>query len=38
VSRQRGWEYLRQMTFRLRVPRPSHTESDYCEQQAWKKN
>jgi transposase len=38
VSRQRGWEILRQMTFRLRVPRPSHRESDYFEQEAWKKN
>ena len=38
VSRQRGWEILRQMTFRLRVPRPSHKESDYFEQEAWKKN
>ena len=38
VSRQRGWEILRQMTFRLRVPRPCHTQSDYFEQQAWKKN
>ena len=38
VSRQRGWEILRQMTFKLRVPRPSHVESDYFEQEAWKKN
>lgn len=38
VSRQRGWEILRQMTFRLRVPRASHIESDYFEQEAWKKN
>lgn len=37
VSRQRGWEYLRQMTFRLRVPRPHHEEADPIEQQEWKK-
>ena len=28
VCRQRGWEYLKSMKFRLRVPRPSHQESD----------
>jgi transposase len=38
ISRQRGWEILRQMTFRLRVPRPSHTQSEESEQIAWKKN
>lgn len=38
ISRQRGWEILRQMTFRLRVPRPAHVDSDPCEQEAWKKN
>ena len=38
ISRQRGWEILRQMTFRLRVPRPSHTQSDETDQIAWKKN
>ncbi len=27
ISRQRGWEILRQMTFRLRVPRPTHIMS-----------
>jgi hypothetical protein len=32
VSRQRGWEYLKQMRFRLRVPRPEHTESSQQEQ------
>ena len=37
ISRQRGWEILRQMTFRLRVPRPCPTESDPVEQEAWKK-
>jgi hypothetical protein len=26
------------MTFRLPVPRPSHTESSQSEQEAWKKN
>ena len=38
ISRQRGWEILPQMTFRLRVPRPCHTESSLIEQEAWKKN
>jgi len=37
VSRQRGWEYLKQMRFRLRVPRPEHTESSQEEQAEWKK-
>nr|WP_293110635.1 winged helix-turn-helix domain-containing protein [Okeania sp. SIO2F4] len=27
VSRHRGWEYLQQMGFRLKVPRPSHRKS-----------
>ena len=31
VSRHRGWEYLKQMTFRLRVPRLEHVESDPLE-------
>ena len=37
VSRQRGWEYLQQMRFRLGVPRPQHTESSQEEQAQWKK-
>lgn len=37
VSRQRGWEYLKQMRFRLRVPRPEHTQSSLEEQAQWKK-
>jgi len=37
ISRHRGWEILRQMTFKLRVPRPCHTKSDPFEQEAWKK-
>lgn len=38
VDRQRGWEYLRQMTFRWRQPRPQYHEVDVEEQQQWKKN
>ena len=37
VSRQRGWEYLRSLELRLRIPRPEHEESDPLEQEAWKK-
>jgi len=37
VCRQRGWEYLKSMKFRLRVPRPEHQESDFLEQEEWKK-
>ncbi len=37
ISRQRGWEYLKIMRFRLRVPRPEHTESSLEEQADWKK-
>jgi transposase len=37
VSGQRGWEYLKQMRFRLRIPRPEHTESSPEEQAEWKK-
>jgi len=37
ISRQQGWEYLKQMRMRLRVPRPSHSETEEGEQEAWKK-
>jgi hypothetical protein len=37
ISRQQGWEYLKQMRQRLRVPRPEHQEADPEEQEAWKK-
>ena len=38
IDRRRGWEYLRQMTFRLRVTRPEHGLADLIEQEDWKKN
>ncbi|MEH2362873.1 hypothetical protein [Nostoc sp.] len=31
VSRQRGWEYLKEMRLRLRVPRLSHEETGFLE-------
>ena len=37
ISRQQGWVYLRQMDWRLRVPRPQHEQTDRLEQEAWKK-
>jgi transposase len=37
ISRQQGWEYLRQMGWRQRVPRPQHRESDPEVQHEWKK-
>lgn len=37
ISRQRGWEYLQQMTFRLRVTRPENGNADPIEQEEWKK-
>jgi len=37
VSPQRGWEYLKSLRLRLRVPRPEHDEADPIEQEAWKK-
>ena len=38
VSRIRGWEYLKQMEYTLKVPRAEHEESSIEEQLEWKKN
>jgi hypothetical protein len=38
ISRHRGWEYLKQMEYSLRVPRPQHREISLEEQLEWKKN
>lgn len=38
ISRYRGWEILKQMSFRLRVPRPRHQKANWEEQNEWKKN
>lgn len=37
MGRQQGWVYLKQMGWRLRVPRPQHQETDLAAQQEWKK-
>jgi hypothetical protein len=38
IAPQRGWEYLKQMEFRLRQPRPQHQQQDPIETVTWKKN
>jgi transposase len=38
VSVQRGWDYLRSLEFRLRIPRAEHGLADPDVQEAWKKN
>jgi hypothetical protein len=38
ISRQQGWEDLKQMRMRLPVPRLQHQEADPEEQEGWKKN
>lgn len=38
ISRQQGWEYLKAMELRLRVPRPQHQESDEEVQAPGKKS
>lgn len=37
VAPQRGWEYLRKLGYRTRVPRPEHARSDPASHQAFKK-
>ena len=37
VTRMRGWEYLKQMEYALKVPRPENQETSLQEQQDWKK-
>ena len=32
-----GWEYLKGLRLRLRVPRPEHQDADPQQQEAWKK-
>ena len=38
VRRQRGWEYLTKLGFRILQPRPQHTKGDKDAQAAFKKN
>ena len=38
VSRMRGWEYLKQMEYSLKVPRPEDQAISLQEQQDGKKN
>ena len=38
VSRQRGWDYLKKLGYRLRKPRPRHIKGDQEQQQVFKKN
>ncbi|MGH2478736.1 MAG: winged helix-turn-helix domain-containing protein [Ktedonobacteraceae bacterium] len=37
VAPQRGWDYLQQLGYSTRVPRPQHAKADEAEQQAFKK-
>jgi len=37
IHPQRGWEYLKALEHRLRVPRPAHVNGDIEQQQQWKK-
>jgi len=37
IRPQRGWEYLRRLDYRPKVPRPAHAEADQAEQAAFPK-
>ena len=37
ISRQRGWEYLKAMEYRLRVPRPHNPDADAQSAVEWEK-
>jgi transposase len=37
IGRQQGGEYLKQMKYRLRVPRPQHQAAELEAQEEWKK-
>ena len=37
IAPQRGWEYLRGLGYRLKVPRPQNLNADRGEQERWKK-
>jgi transposase len=37
IGRQRGWEYLKAMEYRLRVPRPENPDADPAVQADWEK-
>jgi transposase len=38
VAKQRGWDYLRRLDARLRLPRPRHVAASAAEPTAFKKN
>lgn len=38
VAKQRGWDYLRRLDARLRLPRPRHVAASAADQAAFKKN
>lgn len=37
IHRQRGWEYLKAMEYRLRVPRPHNPDADDTDSVEWEK-